>query len=61
MMRGQGGRGGRGGRGRGGGYAMGPGGDCVCPSCGHRAPHNVGTPCNQQKCPKCGAMMTRSM
>jgi hypothetical protein len=54
-----GGQGGGGGRGRGGGFAMGPGGNCVCPSCGTTAPHQVGVPCNQQKCPKCGQMMTR--
>jgi len=69
MGRGRGGGGGRGGgagRGSGGGpgrmggsKAAGPGGDCVCPSCGHRVPHVVGQPCYQKKCPKCGAQMTR--
>ncbi|MFP4545484.1 MAG: hypothetical protein ACLFPN_01375 [Methanomassiliicoccales archaeon] len=48
-----------GGRGRGGGYALGPGGDCVCPSCGHREPHQRGVPCFQMKCPKCGNTMIR--
>ncbi|MBL7135039.1 MAG: DUF5320 family protein [Candidatus Marinimicrobia bacterium] len=49
-----------GGRGRmGGPNAAGPSGDCVCPSCGYKAPHTVGQPCNQKKCPKCGALMTR--
>ncbi len=66
--RGGGGRGGRGGRasggraggGRGGGpLAAGPGGDCICPQCGHREPHQVGQPCTQRRCPKCGAMMAR--
>lgn len=48
------------GRGRmGGPFAAGPGGDCVCPSCGYRAPHVVGQPCNQASCPKCGSPMTR--
>ena len=47
------------GRGRMGGFAMGPGGNCVCPSCGHTAAHQVGVPCNQIKCPKCGQLMTR--
>ncbi|MEN8207743.1 MAG: hypothetical protein ABFR50_00680 [Candidatus Fermentibacteria bacterium] len=57
--RGQGGRP-SGGRGRGGGpYSAGPGGNCVCPGCGHRQQHLVGKPCNSHKCPKCGAGMTR--
>ncbi len=61
MGRGRGsGRGGGGGGGRGGGpYAAGPGGECVCPSCGHRSTHTVGVPCYQEKCPKCGAQMIR--
>ncbi|MCK4487926.1 MAG: hypothetical protein KAU38_14355 [Desulfobacterales bacterium] len=52
---------GRGGGGRGlrGGFAAGPGGDCVCPSCGERVPHQTGSPCFDLKCPKCGATMTR--
>ena len=44
---------------RGGPKAAGPGGQCVCPDCGHREDHIVGKPCNQQKCPKCGAQMIR--
>jgi hypothetical protein len=69
MGRGRGGGGGRGGgAGRGGGRgpgrmggdkAAGPGGDCICPSCGYRVPHVAGQPCYQKKCPKCGAQMTR--
>ena len=46
-------------QGRGGGFAAGPGGNCVCPNCGERAPHQLGVPCYDQKCPKCGAAMTR--
>ena len=42
------------------GRGEGPGGDCVCPSCGHTESHNVGNPCNQRSCPKCGTTMTRS-
>jgi hypothetical protein len=38
----------------------GPGGDCVCPSCGATAPHTRGIPCSTRKCPKCGARMTRA-
>ncbi len=37
----------------------GPGGDCVCPQCGARAPHTVGMPCYDQTCPRCGARMAR--
>ena len=43
----------------GGPYAAGPGGDCVCPSCGEKLAHMAGQPCNQRKCPKCGSAMTR--
>lgn len=47
-------------RGLGGGFALGPGGECICPNCGHRVPHQLGVPCYEVKCPKCGAVMTRS-
>ncbi len=66
--RGQGPRTGRGlGRGQGRGQiptgrlgsGAGPGGQCVCPSCGTIAPHNPGVPCTQIKCPKCGSLMVR--
>ena len=41
-----------GGRGRQpGGSSFGPGGDCVCPSCGAKAVHQSGIPCYEQKCP----------
>ncbi|MCC7174096.1 MAG: NifB/NifX family molybdenum-iron cluster-binding protein [Bryobacterales bacterium] len=62
------GRGGGGGGGRGGArsgrmggpFAAGPGGECACPNCGEKTPHTAGQPCNQMKCPKCGASMTRA-
>lgn len=54
---------GRGGAGRGrmGGTrpGAGPGGECVCPSCGAKVPHQVGVPCYNLSCPKCGAKMVR--
>ena len=53
--------GGGGGRGRMGGFSAGPGGNCVCPSCGKTAAHPRGVPCTQMKCPGCGATMTRAM
>ena len=46
------------GRGQGGNFA-GPGGYCVCPSCGYKEAHVQGTPCLNKTCPKCGAKMTR--
>jgi len=50
---------GQGGDGRGGGFAAGPGGNCVCPSCGEKTPHKMGSPCYDLRCPKCGTAMTR--
>ena len=43
----------------GGPEAGGPGGQCVCPKCGYKAPHDTGEPCYEMTCPKCGAKMTR--
>jgi len=47
------------GRGRMGGKSLGPAGECVCPKCGNRAPHQRAVPCYKQKCTKCGTIMTR--
>jgi len=46
-------------RAMGGGRGLGPGGECVCPNCGTRLPHERGNPCSENKCPKCGNLMTR--
>ncbi len=48
------------GRMRGDRAGAGPGGTCVCPSCGEKLSHQVGIPCNNQTCPRCGTRMTRA-
>jgi len=53
------GRGWGGGRGRGMGGGRGPGGNCICPNCREKVPHERGIPCSQMKCPKCGTNMVR--
>ncbi|MFC2032530.1 hypothetical protein ACFLUS_04105 [Chloroflexota bacterium] len=50
---------GRGGRMSGTRAGAGPGGDCVCPGCGEKAPHKQGTPCFNLSCPKCGTRMVK--
>jgi hypothetical protein len=37
----------------------GPGGNCVCPKCGHKEPHEAGQRCTDRLCPKCGTKMIR--
>ena len=37
----------------------GPSGSCVCPSCAAKVPHQVGVPCYDLSCPKCGTKMVR--
>ena len=37
----------------------GPGGNCICPSCGKTIAHQRGLPCNQVVCPDCSAKMTK--
>jgi ribosomal protein L37AE/L43A len=34
-------------------------GFCVCPKCEEKILHKAGTPCREEKCPKCGAKMVR--
>lgn len=41
-------------------FGTGPGGDCVCPGCGTKMPHQTGVPCYDVNCPKCGKKMTRA-
>ena len=49
------------GRGMGGGNrpGSGPGGFCVCPSCGYRMAHTAGQPCYQVTCPSCGSAVIK--
>jgi hypothetical protein len=48
------------GRGKQGGTkAAGPGGHCICPKCNHKINHQIGQPCYEKNCPKCGTVMTR--
>ena len=49
----------RGGRMGGNRPGAGPGGNCICPKCGTKVPHQKGTPCYNQTCPKCSARMIR--
>jgi hypothetical protein len=48
-------------RGQGGGNrpTSGPGGNCVCPKCGHKELHVAGQRCLDRPCPECGTKMVR--
>jgi len=48
------------GRGGMGGFAAGPGGECMCPACGKRVSHQRGVSCSSVRCPQCGAATTRT-
>ena len=43
-----------------GGQGLGPSGFCICPSCKTKVPHQIGQPCYNINCPKCGAKMVRA-
>lgn len=38
---------------------MGSMGNCICPKCGFKKKHKRGVPCQEEKCPKCGAKLLR--
>lgn len=40
-------------------YAAGPGGVCVCRSCGYEEKHKRGVSCDEMTCPKCGERLVR--
>lgn len=40
-------------------HTMGEGGYCVCPKCDYRVEHQRGVPCQEERCPKCGAKLLR--
>jgi hypothetical protein len=48
-----------GGQGNGNKPGSGPGGNCICPKCGHKEPHVAGQRCMDRTCPKCGQKMIR--
>ena len=40
-------------------FGAGPGGHCVCLTCGYKAAYSLGRPCNYLNCPNCGRVMNR--
>ena len=40
-------------------HDMGVGGKCICPKCGNYVVHERGVPCQEMRCPNCGAKMLR--
>jgi hypothetical protein len=40
-------------------HNMGCGGNCICPKCGEQISHRRGTPCQEERCPKCDTKMLR--
>ncbi|MCI0506930.1 MAG: ferredoxin [Gammaproteobacteria bacterium] len=40
-------------------HEMGAGSRCVCPKCGVSIAHRDGVPCQEERCPACGAKLLR--
>ena len=40
-------------------HELGSGGQCICPKCETRVAHERGIPCQDERCPECGAKMLR--
>ena len=40
-------------------HTMGKGGECICPKCTTSVPHQRGVPCQEERCPECGAKRLR--
>jgi len=38
---------------------LGPEGQCICPKCDFVASHISSVPCQQERCPNCGAKLLR--
>ena len=47
------------GRNQGNKAGAGPSGNCICPNCGAKAPHEAGIPCTSVRCPECNSFMIR--
>jgi predicted amidophosphoribosyltransferase len=40
-------------------HEMGVSGFCICPKCGEKIAHRRGLPCQEERCPRCGAKLLR--
>lgn len=40
-------------------HELGAGGQCICPKCETRVPHQPGVRCADERCPACGGRMLR--
>ena len=48
-----------GGSGKGDGFGFELDGNCICSICGFKVSHQLGIPCQEMNCPKCGGVMGR--